>query len=42
MTESNHLIDALDARVDQRLARRYYFKDARVAIIMMATGATAL
>ncbi|MBB3585587.1 MULTISPECIES: ferritin-like domain-containing protein [Sphingomonas] len=42
MTQSTHLIDALDARVERRNDRREFFKNALGAAAMTAAGATAL
>ncbi|TCP91503.1 ferritin-like protein [Sphingomonas sp. PP-CE-1A-559] len=42
MTESVHLIEALDARVERRSERREFFKTALGAAAMTAAGATAL
>ncbi|WP_380783267.1 ferritin-like domain-containing protein [Sphingomonas sp. R86520] len=42
MTESVHLIEALDARVERRNDRRDFFKNALGAAAMTAAGATAL
>ena len=42
MTQSTHLIDALDARVERRNDRREFFKNALRAAAMTAAGATAL
>ncbi len=42
MTESNHLIDALDARVERRNDRREFFKSVVGAAAMTAAGATAM
>ena len=42
MTESVHLIEALDARVERRSERREFFKNALGAAAITAAGATAL
>ena len=42
MTESVHLIEALDARVERRNDRRDFFKNALGAAAITAAGATAL
>ncbi len=42
MTETPHLIDALDARVERRNERREFFKSALGAAAMTAAGATAM
>ncbi len=42
MTESVHLIEALDARVERRSERREFFKTALGAAAITAAGATAL
>jgi hypothetical protein len=42
MTESVHLIEALDSRVERRSERREFFKTALGAAAMTAAGATAL
>ena len=42
MTQSTHLIDALDARVERRNDRREFFKNALGAAAMTAAGATAM
>ena len=42
MTESVHLIEALDARVERRSERRDFFKNALGAAAITAAGATAL
>ena len=42
MTESVHLIEALDARVERRSERREFFKTAFGAAAMTAAGVTAL
>jgi hypothetical protein len=42
MTESVHLIEALDARVERRNERRDFFKNAFGAAAITAAGATAL
>ncbi|MBD8639123.1 ferritin-like domain-containing protein [Sphingomonas sp. CFBP 13733] len=42
MTQSTHLIDVLDARVERRNDRREFFKNALGAAAMTAAGATAL
>ncbi|VXC60960.1 conserved hypothetical protein [Sphingomonas sp. T1] len=42
MTQSTHLIDALDARVERRNDRREFFKNALGAAAITAAGATAL
>ncbi|MEG3172370.1 ferritin-like domain-containing protein [Sphingomonas sp. ZB1N12] len=42
MTESVHLIEALDARVERRSERREFFKTALGAAAMTAAGATAM
>jgi hypothetical protein len=42
MTQSTHLIDALDARVERRNDRREFFKNALGAAAMTAAGAPAL
>jgi len=42
MTESVHLIEALDARVERRSERREFFKTALGAAAVTAAGATAL
>jgi len=42
MTETPHMIDALDARVERRNERREFFKSAFGAAAMTAAGATAM
>src|SRR4051812_24209413 len=42
MTDSVHLIEALDARVTRREERRDFFKSALGAVAVTAAGASAL